>query len=97
MKTLNAKDIEKLENTSVATALVAAGTVGGDEDPICQAETIGCVVVSCLEESVCDRYSICEENSNNCEEATACLDATENNELLPGNAQLLDAIRQAMS
>ena len=58
MKTLNAKDIEKLENTSVASAAMAA-TVGGlaggfhmaCDGPSCEVDSscnITCVGVSCV-------------------------------------------------
>lgn len=81
MKPLNAKDIEKLENTSIASAMMAA-SVASAEDLINNGATIdgciclvgsGCVVDSCdqsgCEEDSCDNTG-CENTQ--CEETVDC-------------------------
>lgn len=74
MKQLKTHDIERLDNTSIASALVAAGTVGGDEDILCGHVTCGeisCVALSCINDSNCHQDSLCGGDScNACEEVT---------------------------
>lgn len=77
MKRLNAKNIERLENTSVASTLVAAATADAVEanaggEAVC--DPVSCVVYSaCIEQSQCDGSSACEDAT--CEEIS-CVHAS---------------------
>lgn len=63
MAHLSIRDIERLENTSLASVMAAA-TVGGiSEEVPCVLDTVDCAVASCVYDSGCHQDSGCEDNS----------------------------------
>lgn len=72
MKPLNAKDIEKLENTTVATPLASLATVDINAGAInVPEEPTGICVISCDHDSNCHESSQCPEESQ-CEHGSQC-------------------------
>lgn len=72
MRTLNAKDIEALENTTVATPLLATGATDQIALADCGAQTWwGCVAASCVQDSHCHADSNCDDGS--CDAATCAV------------------------
>lgn len=96
MKPLNAKDIEKLENTSIASALAAASVASVDDlvngpCPIASVCVVGseCVINTCNQDSHCDKTcdnSVCDDSC--CEETAqcdaTCIDTCDASACLPG-------------
>lgn len=78
MKRLKANEIERLENTSIASTLVAAATADALDAGIigeCDGDTcvgVSCVAASeCYWDSNCHQDSVCHQDSN-CHEQSVC-------------------------
>lgn len=75
MKTLNTKDIEKLENTSVASALnyalVPTTDINFAEINLPGGGAGDCPALSCVQDSNCHECSECSTNSQ-CEHGSQC-------------------------